>query len=106
MNNILKVEYGHEKNNKTMHLTLGGLGVTALFNLLEGIFGQKLRFLCKLLNLCIQSNFFNIYTFLMIIARTSILKVYTVVLKREPTQLPTLAPTPSTLSLEGILDER
>ena len=36
MNNILKVAYGHKKNNKTIHLTLGGLGVTALSDLLEG----------------------------------------------------------------------
>jgi hypothetical protein len=36
MNNILQVAYGHKKNNKTIHLTLGGLGVTALSDLLEG----------------------------------------------------------------------
>jgi hypothetical protein len=36
MNNILKVAYGHKKNSKTLHLALGGLGVTALFDLLEG----------------------------------------------------------------------
>ena len=36
MNNILKVAYGHKKNKKTIHLTLGGLGVTALSDLLEG----------------------------------------------------------------------
>jgi hypothetical protein len=36
MNNILKVVYGHKKNKtKTIHLTLGGLGVTALSDLLE-----------------------------------------------------------------------
>jgi hypothetical protein len=36
MNNILKVVlHGHKKNNKTIHLTLGGLGVTALSDLLE-----------------------------------------------------------------------
>jgi hypothetical protein len=38
MNNILKVAYGHKKNNKTIHLTLGGLGITALSDLLEGDF--------------------------------------------------------------------
>ena len=37
MNHILKVAYGHKKNNKTIHLTLGSLGATALFDLLEGI---------------------------------------------------------------------
>ena len=36
MNNILNVAYVHKKNNKTIHLTLGGLGVTALSDLLEG----------------------------------------------------------------------
>jgi hypothetical protein len=36
MNHILKVAYGHKKNNKTIHLNLGGLGDTALFDLLEG----------------------------------------------------------------------
>jgi hypothetical protein len=38
MNNILKVLYlyGHKKNNNTIHLTLGGLGDTALSDLLEG----------------------------------------------------------------------
>ena len=36
MNHILKVVYGHKKNNKRIHLTLGGLGDTALFDLLEG----------------------------------------------------------------------
>ena len=36
MNHILKVAYGHKKNNKTINLTLGGLGATALFHLLEG----------------------------------------------------------------------
>jgi hypothetical protein len=36
MNHILKVAYGHKKNNKTIHLTLGVLGDTALFDLLEG----------------------------------------------------------------------
>ena len=36
MNNILKFAYGHKKNTKTIHLTLGGLGVTALSDLLEG----------------------------------------------------------------------
>jgi hypothetical protein len=36
MNNILKVAYGHKKNNKTIHLNLGGLGITALSDLLEG----------------------------------------------------------------------
>jgi hypothetical protein len=36
MNNILKVVYGHKKSNKTIHFTLGGLGVTALSDLLEG----------------------------------------------------------------------
>jgi hypothetical protein len=29
-NHILKVAYGHKKNNKTIHLTLGILGDTAL----------------------------------------------------------------------------
>jgi hypothetical protein len=37
MNHILKVAYGHKKNNKTIHLSLGGLRNTALFDLLEGI---------------------------------------------------------------------
>ena len=37
MNHILKVAYGHKKNNKTINFTLGGLGATALFDLLEGI---------------------------------------------------------------------
>jgi hypothetical protein len=36
MNNILKVAYGRKKNNKTILLTLGGLGVTALSDLLGG----------------------------------------------------------------------
>ena len=36
MNHILKVAYGHKKNNKTINFTLGGLGATALFDLLEG----------------------------------------------------------------------
>jgi hypothetical protein len=36
MNHILKVAYGHKKNIKTINLTLGGLGDTALFDLLEG----------------------------------------------------------------------
>jgi hypothetical protein len=36
MNHILKVAYGHKKNNKTINLTLGGLGATALFDLLKG----------------------------------------------------------------------
>jgi hypothetical protein len=36
MNHILKFAYGHKKKNKTIHLTLGGLGATALFDLLEG----------------------------------------------------------------------
>ena len=35
MNNILKVAYGHKENNKTIQLTLGGLGVTALSDQLE-----------------------------------------------------------------------
>ena len=39
MNNILKVEYGYKENNKPIHLILGGWGITALFNLLEGIYG-------------------------------------------------------------------
>jgi hypothetical protein len=37
MNHILKVAYGHKKNNKTIHLNLGSLGAIALFDLLEGI---------------------------------------------------------------------
>jgi hypothetical protein len=36
MKSIFKVAYGHKKNNKTIHLTLGGLGVTAFSDLLEG----------------------------------------------------------------------
>ena len=36
MNNNLKVAYGHKKNNKTKHLTLGGLRVTSLSDLLAG----------------------------------------------------------------------
>jgi hypothetical protein len=36
MNHILKVAYGHKKNNETINSTLGGLGVTALSDLLEG----------------------------------------------------------------------
>jgi hypothetical protein len=36
MNHILKVAYGHKKKNKTIPLALGGLGATALFDLLEG----------------------------------------------------------------------
>ena len=36
MNHILKVAYGHKENNKTINLTLGGLGDTALSDLLEG----------------------------------------------------------------------
>jgi hypothetical protein len=36
MKNILKVVYGHKETNKTIHLSLGGLGVTALSDLLEG----------------------------------------------------------------------
>jgi hypothetical protein len=36
MNHILKVAYGHKKNNKTINLTVGGLGDTALFDLLKG----------------------------------------------------------------------
>jgi hypothetical protein len=36
MNNILKVAYGHKKNNITIHVTIGGLGVIALSDLLEG----------------------------------------------------------------------
>jgi hypothetical protein len=36
MDNILKVAYGHKKNDKTINLTLGVLGVTALSDLLEG----------------------------------------------------------------------
>ena len=70
MNDILKVAYGHKKNNKIMHLTLGGRDITALFNLLEGIFGPKLVFSGKLAKSCIQSNFFNIYTLLLIISNT------------------------------------
>jgi hypothetical protein len=35
MNHVLKVVYGHKKNNKTINLSLGGLGDKALFDILE-----------------------------------------------------------------------
>jgi hypothetical protein len=43
MTHILKVAYGHKKNNKTIHLTLGGLGDTALFDLLEGKYTKNFQ---------------------------------------------------------------
>jgi hypothetical protein len=60
MNHILKVAYGHKKNNKTIHLTLGGLGITALSDLLEG---KKYKGFSKLIEEKSSRHAFQLFHF-------------------------------------------
>jgi hypothetical protein len=62
MNNILKVAYLYKKNNKIVHLTLGGLGITALSDLLDGKkYKGFSKFIKEKYDIC-NFNFFNFIT--------------------------------------------